>query len=281
MPRDGSGVYSAPAGTTATANTTIESAKYNALKDDLVEDANTVRPIVAGGTGGASAAAARTALGVPSVAVLGASSLFSTYGGTANAITLTTGLSLSSLTTGQEFRFRASSANTGAMTANVDGIGAVTVKTVTGADTPAGYIRADVDTVARYDGTNLVASRGIQSGSGANGIWTRFEDGTQVCTIERLTLNFSTALRLAATWTFPAAFSATSYSVHASLRPELDAETSSDINADFGGNMASVGNLGHYSRTVSTVSFALISTSSSFVSGDKGYASVTAIGKWY
>lgn len=274
-------MYSLPAGYEATTGQTAAASQHNDPLEDLRDDANAARPIVSGGTGATSASGARAALGVPPVAIIGASSLYATCGGTANAVTLTTGLSLSSLTTGQEFRFRASSANTGAMTANVDGIGAVTVKTVTGAGTPSGYIRTDVDTIVRYDGTNFVASRGVESGSGANGIWTRFEDGTQVCANERLTLNFSTALRLAATWTFPAAFSATSYGVHASLRPELDAETSVDINADFDGNMASVGNLGHYSRTTSSVSFSLISTSSSFVTGNKGYASVIATGRWY
>ena len=64
MPRDGGGVYSKPTGTTATAGTTIESAKYNSVIDDLVTDANTVRPVVAGGTGSPTATAARTALGV-------------------------------------------------------------------------------------------------------------------------------------------------------------------------------------------------------------------------
>lgn len=63
MPRNGSGVYSKPAGTTAAPNTTIESAKYNSTIDDLVSDANTARPIVAGGTGATSASAARTGLG--------------------------------------------------------------------------------------------------------------------------------------------------------------------------------------------------------------------------
>lgn len=63
MARDGSGIYSAPAGTTATAGTTIESAKYNAFVNDLVTDANTARPIVAGGTGATTAGAALAALG--------------------------------------------------------------------------------------------------------------------------------------------------------------------------------------------------------------------------
>ncbi|MEX2741078.1 hypothetical protein AB3480_06475 [Rhizobium mongolense] len=63
MPRTG-GVYSAPAGTKGAPNTTIQSAKYNALVDDLVLDANAARPITAGGTGATSASAARTALGL-------------------------------------------------------------------------------------------------------------------------------------------------------------------------------------------------------------------------
>ena len=65
MARDGAGVYSAPSGTTATTATTIASAPYNAFVNDLVTDANTARPVVAGGTGATSASGARTALGVP------------------------------------------------------------------------------------------------------------------------------------------------------------------------------------------------------------------------
>lgn len=60
--RNGSGVYSKPAGTTASPNTTIESSKFNAVIDDLVADANAARPITAGGTGATSAAAARAGL---------------------------------------------------------------------------------------------------------------------------------------------------------------------------------------------------------------------------
>lgn len=63
MPRNGFGVYSKPAGTTAVPNTTIESAKYNQLLDDIAADLNVARPIVAGGTGATTASAARTALG--------------------------------------------------------------------------------------------------------------------------------------------------------------------------------------------------------------------------
>ena len=68
MPRDGSGVYTLPPGTTVAPNTTIESSWANALTADLAQDANTARPITAGGTGSATASAARTALGVPGLA---------------------------------------------------------------------------------------------------------------------------------------------------------------------------------------------------------------------
>lgn len=64
MPRSGAGVYSKPAGTTAVSGTTIESSKYNQTVDDLVNDANLARPVVAGGTGGTTAASARTNLGL-------------------------------------------------------------------------------------------------------------------------------------------------------------------------------------------------------------------------
>ena len=62
MPRDGSGVYTKPANTTATANTTIESAAYNTLMDDVAADLNTARPVVSGGTGATNATSARVNL---------------------------------------------------------------------------------------------------------------------------------------------------------------------------------------------------------------------------
>lgn len=64
MPRDGAGVFSKPAGTTAVANTTIESATFNTLIDDIVSDLNLDRPIAAGGTGASTAADARSNLGI-------------------------------------------------------------------------------------------------------------------------------------------------------------------------------------------------------------------------
>jgi hypothetical protein len=66
MPRDGSGIYTRPPGTNGVPDTTIESSKYNGFVADIETDANTPRPIVAGGTGATSAAQARANLGVTS-----------------------------------------------------------------------------------------------------------------------------------------------------------------------------------------------------------------------
>lgn len=68
MPRDGFGVFSPPAGTLATSNTEIESAKYNAFVNDLTADANTARPVVAGGTGATTASAALANFGLTATA---------------------------------------------------------------------------------------------------------------------------------------------------------------------------------------------------------------------
>ncbi|MDL2401575.1 hypothetical protein [Rhizobium mayense] len=65
MPRNGSGVYALPPGSTFTPNTLIQSSVVNGINNDLTTDANTPRPIVAGGTGAPDVVTARTNLGVP------------------------------------------------------------------------------------------------------------------------------------------------------------------------------------------------------------------------
>lgn len=62
MPRNGSGVASAPPGTTATPNTTILSSAHNSLKDDIYALMNTAWPVSLGGTGGTSAQTSVAAL---------------------------------------------------------------------------------------------------------------------------------------------------------------------------------------------------------------------------
>jgi hypothetical protein len=83
------------------------------------------------------------------------------YGGTANAITLTTGRAISGTPpAGLAVRFRATAANTGATTIALDGGSAVACRTERGAVLPAGYIRAAgsgySETIAIYDGTHWI-----------------------------------------------------------------------------------------------------------------------------
>jgi len=129
------------------------------------------------------------------------------YGGTADAITLTSGLNLSSVLNRLEVVFFATAANTGAMTADLDGTGPKPVKTVTGADTPAGYIRlgntaAQVETRMRFSAAEdcWIADRVTERGSNSNGEFTRWANGTQICTDKDRSTSTGT------TWTFPSAF---------------------------------------------------------------------------
>lgn len=67
MPRNGAGVFSLPAGYLATSGQTATAAQHNDPLEDLESDMNTARPIVAGGTGATTAAAARTSLGITGI----------------------------------------------------------------------------------------------------------------------------------------------------------------------------------------------------------------------
>lgn len=142
---------------------------------------------------------------------------YCTYGGTANAITLTVNDSLgkpSAYVAGAQYRFRATAVNTGASTVNIEGLGAKTLVTVTGVALPAGYIRTGVDTTITYDAVSdrFVAGREIERGSNVNGTYTRLADGTQTC----LKQDYIAADRTIANgvlyrtadyiWVYPAAF---------------------------------------------------------------------------
>ena len=72
MARDGSGVYSRPANTTAVAGEVITAAKYESRIQEIEADLNIDRPIQAGGTGASSAADARANLGIGGLAKLDA-----------------------------------------------------------------------------------------------------------------------------------------------------------------------------------------------------------------
>ncbi|MPL92292.1 hypothetical protein SDC9_38390 [bioreactor metagenome] len=166
---------------------------------------------------------ARAAEAAAEIARSPAASLYGACGGSANAITVTAGLS--GISPGTEVRFRATAANTGPATLNVDGTGAIPCRTITGAVLPAGYVRTTVDTVARYDGTYWVLGREIERGSNSNGEYERRADGAQTCTCSAITAagpitTADGAIWRSAeyAWSFPASFVATT---HLAPRGEL------------------------------------------------------------
>lgn len=65
MPRNDAGTYALPAGYVAVDGVTAEASSHNLPLEDIRDDLNTVRPVLYGGTGGATEAAARTSLDVP------------------------------------------------------------------------------------------------------------------------------------------------------------------------------------------------------------------------
>ena len=150
-----------------------------------------------------------------------------TYGGTANAITLTaSGVALS---TGLQLSFIPTAANTTATTINLNGLGAVAVQPLarSGVALPSGYIRANVPVTAIYNGTVWLTERQTEYGTNANGDFTRFADGTLICRHDPSTIGgLSVAIGaqyVSSTYAFPAAFSGTSHSLHYSGYPTTGA----------------------------------------------------------
>lgn len=88
-----------------------------------------------------------------------------TYGGTANAITLTSAnlRAGGTLIKGMKFRFEATAANTGPVTFQIDGGSAIGSVTPTGVALPANFIRDDVETEITYNGANFVVSPAFMS----------------------------------------------------------------------------------------------------------------------
>jgi hypothetical protein len=80
---------------------------------------------------------------------------------------------LTAYASGQTFIFKANTANTGASSLNVDGLGAKTLKKLTDQDTATGDIEAGSIVEVTYDGTNFqIISVGAQSGETATSLGT-------------------------------------------------------------------------------------------------------------
>lgn len=134
--------------------------------------------------------------------IRGPSAAHGTVGGTANAITLTTPYGFTgTIPNGTTVTFVPGSANTGAATINVDGLGAQDIRTVRNGTLPSGYIRASWPVTLVKIGSIWIAQRDPEQGSNANGTWVRYADGTMIC---RHTVTTSSGT---VTWTYPQAYS--------------------------------------------------------------------------
>lgn len=103
--------------------------------------------------------------------------LTATESGTAAAHVLTPTTALVAYTTGLMLLYRPVNAGTGALTVNVSGLGAKSVKTLLGADPTSGDIVANQPILLMYDGTNFVIIAGsemlLRTGSQTvTGNWT-------------------------------------------------------------------------------------------------------------
>jgi hypothetical protein len=170
VPRNGSGVYSAPPGTTAVPNTPIESADFNSVVAD-VGQALTDSINVAGtapwtanqpmggfkftGMGAGSAAGDSAKLSQVQDSIVSHATV---VGGTVDAITLTFSPGFTAYTSNMRFRFTAGGANTSTTpTVNVDTLGLKTIKTLNGAALGVGSIAGSghiCDCV--YNGTDVI-----------------------------------------------------------------------------------------------------------------------------
>ena len=150
MPRNGSGTFSLPQAPFVT-NTTISSTATNsnnsdiaaALTQSISKDGQTTytgnQPMggnkltgLGVGTAVADSVAMSQLYGVPTYGGVG--------GGTANAITITPSPGITAYAIGQKFSFKASGANTGAVTLNVNSVGAGAITWPDGTTLVAGSI---------------------------------------------------------------------------------------------------------------------------------------------
>lgn len=171
MPRNGSGVYTAPAASfPAVASTLIESAKYNDVVNDIatavtasvaVDGQSTVTaniPLSGYKLTGVGAATARTDAATLATIQDGTGVYVATVGGTADVITLTPSPAITAYAAGEAFKFIASGANTTNVTVNVSALGAKAVTKNGSTALVAGDIPSGALVHITYDGTRFQLS---------------------------------------------------------------------------------------------------------------------------
>ena len=117
----------------------------------------------------------------------------------------------------------------------------------------------------------------IETGSTADGRYTRWADGTQICSAS-VTLTQVTPGRIEASWSFPMAFAS---GAGVSLIATLDA-------ASFVGGVSSTGLdealapcVLDITASSATLRLYRIAGGTDFVSGDSATCQVTAMGRWF
>lgn len=188
MPRNGSGVYGPPGGSTVVPNTTIESAVQNSLVADLSEalsDSVNVdgtapwqanQPMGSHKLTGLSAGSAATDSLTLGQAQSGIVSHATVVGGSGDAITATFSPVFTAYTAKMHFRFTAGAANTiAAPTVNVDSLGTKTIKKLNGAALAVGDIAGSGHVCyCVYDGTDVLLlnpATGTGNPIGKHTIW--------------------------------------------------------------------------------------------------------------
>lgn len=178
MSRDGSGNYTRVPGSAYTNGTTADGAELDAeindiataLTQSLAKDGQTV-PTANLPMGGfkhtnVNGASARTEYARASQVQDGAFTYLSSVSG-ADTITASAPIGLSAYAAGQEFRFVSIGANTGAVTLNINSIGAKSVTKDGATALAAGDIASGAVCVVVYDGTQfqLVSARVVSAAS--------------------------------------------------------------------------------------------------------------------
>lgn len=175
MSRNGSGSYSLPAGNPVTTGTTISSTVHNntlsdiatALSDSLAKDGQTTPtanlPMGGYAHTGVGDATARTQYAKVSQIQDGGYVTLSSVSGT-NTITATCAPAITAYAAGQFFTFVSAGANTGAVTLNINSLGAKAVTKEGATALAAGDIASGAVVCVEYDGTRfqLVGGRSVQ-----------------------------------------------------------------------------------------------------------------------
>lgn len=175
MPRNGAGNYSLVSGNPVTTGTTISSTTHNntmsdiatALSDSLAKDGQTTPtanlPMGGYAHTGVGDATARTQYAKVSQIQDGGYVTLSSVSGT-NTITATCAPAITAYAAGQFFTFVSAGANTGAVTLNINSLGAKAVTKEGTTALAAGEIASGAVVCVEYDGTRfqLVGGRSVQ-----------------------------------------------------------------------------------------------------------------------